>query len=405
MRLRPVQNGCDREERRVAGLVWLCLAYVLSQFFRAFLAVLTEVLGHDLGAAPEALATASGMWFLSFAAMQIPVGWALDRVGPRRTASLLLLLGGGGGAAVFALAATPAHISVAMFLIGIGCSPVLMASYYIFAREYPPARFATLAALMLGVGSVGNLVASYPTALAAELIGWRGTLGGLAALSALVAAGILASVRDPERAESNVRGSVLDILRMPVMWLILPMMMVSYAPSGTIRGLWIGPYLADVFHWNTGQIGQATLAMGVAMIAGTFCYGPLDRLLGTRKWPIAAGGVGTAAALATMVLWIDGNAVTAVALMAAVGFLGGYFPVIIAHGRAFFPTHLVGRGVTLMNLFGIGGVSLIQFATGRLHGSLSDAVPSAPYAAIFGFLGVATAIGTVLYFFSRDSID
>ncbi|MDX2482890.1 MAG: MFS transporter, partial [Pseudodonghicola sp.] len=195
----------------MVGLIWLCLAYVLSQFFRAFLAVLSEVLQHDLGTTPEALATASGLWFVSFAVMQIPVGWALDRVGPRRTASVLVLLGCGGGAAVFALASSPAHVSIAMFLIGIGCSPALMASYYIFAREYPPARFATLGALMLGVGSAGNLVASYPTALAAELIGWRGTLGGLAVLSAVVAVGLFASVRDPARVESTVKGSVLDI--------------------------------------------------------------------------------------------------------------------------------------------------------------------------------------------------
>jgi len=286
---------------------------------------------------------------------------------------------------------------------------VLMGSYFIFAREYPPARFATLAALMLAMGSVGNLAASYPTALAAELIGWRATLATLAAVAALAAVGIFVTVRDPERHETDQKGSALDLLKMPVMWLILPMMMVSYAPSGTIRGLWIGPYLTDVFALSTAQIGQATLVMGVAMIAGTLCYGPLDRILGTRKWLGAGGGVGTVLALGAMILWIDTSAVLAVALMAAIGFLGGYFPVIIAHGRAFFPAHLVGRGVTLMNLFGIGGVGLMQFATGRLHGALSATAPAlpatAPYVAIFAFLAIITVIGTLLYFFSRDSID
>lgn len=189
-----------------AGLVLLCLAYVLSQFFRAFLAVLSGVLGQDIGAAPDDLAFASGMWFLSFAAMQLPVGWALDHAGPRRTAAVLLLLGGGGGAALFAAATTPLHVSIAMFLIGIGCSPVLMASYYIFARQYPPARFATLAALMLGVGSAGNLVASYPTALAVDLFGWRGTLAGLAAVSVAVAAGIFRDRERPGQARWRTEG-------------------------------------------------------------------------------------------------------------------------------------------------------------------------------------------------------
>ena len=70
-----------------AGLALLCLAYVLSQFFRAFLAVLSGPLERDLGTTPDDLAFASGLWFLVFAAMQIPVGWALDRIGPRRTAA------------------------------------------------------------------------------------------------------------------------------------------------------------------------------------------------------------------------------------------------------------------------------------------------------------------------------
>jgi predicted MFS family arabinose efflux permease len=388
-----------------AGLILLCLAYVLSQFFRAFLAVLSGVLEQDLGAGAQDLAFASGMWFLSFAAMQIPVGWSLDQIGPKRTASVLLLLGGGGGAALFALAASPFHISAAMFLIGIGCSPVLMASYYIFARQYPAAKFATLAALMLGVGSAGNLVASYPTALAAEWFGWRGTLWGLAAISAAVALGIALTVNDPEKPNGEHRGSVLDLLKMPVLWAIFPLMFVVYAPSGAVRGLWIGPYLSDVYGLGTKGVGAATLIMGAAMIAGTFAYGPLDRMLGTRKWVIFGGNALAVLLLGVLIAVIDQSLYLSVALIAAIGFLGGSFPVIIAHGRAFVPPHLVGRGVTLLNLFGIGGVGIMQFASGRIHMEMAGTDPSAPYVAIFAFFLAALAPGCVIYMFSRDSMD
>src|SRR5690606_5082353 len=120
------------------GIAALVAGYVLSQFYRAFLAVLTPALGADLGATPADLGRASGLWFLCFALMQLPVGWALDRIGPRWTTAVLLALGGGGGATLFALATSPLHIQVAMGLIGIGCAPVLMAGYFIFARVYPP---------------------------------------------------------------------------------------------------------------------------------------------------------------------------------------------------------------------------------------------------------------------------
>ena len=387
-----------------AGLVLLCLAYVLSQFSRAFLAVLSGPLERDLGATADDLAFASGLWFLVFAAMQIPVGWALDRVGPRRTAAVLLLVGGGGGAALFAMATTPLHVSLAMALIGAGCAPVLMASYYIFARQFPPARFATLAALMLGVGSAGNLVASYPMALAAETVGWRAALWGLAGVSGAVAAGIAVLVRDPEEAAGSARGSVLDLLRMPALWAILPLMFVAYAPSAALRGLWAGPYLHDVFGLGTGAVGQATLVMGVAMIAGTFTYGPLDRLLGSRKWVIFGGNLLAMLALVALVLWPERSLGLSVALLALIGFAGASFPVIVAHGRAFIPAQLAGRGVTLLNLFGIGGVGVAQFATGPLHAAAAAQGAVAGHTAIFALFAAALALGLAIYLFSRDSM-
>ncbi|MFZ1681844.1 MAG: MFS transporter, partial [Rhizobiaceae bacterium] len=62
----------------MAGIAALALAYVLSQLYRTFLAVLTPVLGADLGASKSDLALASGAWFAVFAAMQFAVGIALD---------------------------------------------------------------------------------------------------------------------------------------------------------------------------------------------------------------------------------------------------------------------------------------------------------------------------------------
>jgi len=103
----------------ITGIISLCLAYVLSQFFRSFLAVLTGILGQDIGATPDDLSTASGLWFLSFALMQIPVGGALDRIGPRLTSAVLFLIGGAGGAALFAMAQSALHVKLAMLLLAI----------------------------------------------------------------------------------------------------------------------------------------------------------------------------------------------------------------------------------------------------------------------------------------------
>lgn len=387
-----------------AGIASLVAAYVLSQFYRAFLAVLSPVLKVELGASAEALAAASGLWFLVFALMQLPVGWALDTVGARRTTSALLAVGGGGGAAVFAMADGPVSLFAAMMLIGAGCAPILMASYYIFARTFPAAVFGTLAGAVIGFGSLGNVAASLPLSAAVEVLGWRGTLWAMCALTLIVATAIALLVRDPERVTETERGSLFDLLKMPALWPVLAMMVVCYAPAAGLRGLWVGPYFADVHGATAPAIGQATLVMGLSMVAGSFVYGPLERLLGTRKWLVFGGNLAVMACLAALWLSPGSDPLVATALLAGIGFFGSSFSMVIAHGRAFFPPHLLGRGVTLLNLFGIAAVGLAQIATGQLYSAVAPP-PVAAYQAIFGFFALCLAVGLLIYAFSKDRID
>lgn len=387
-----------------AGIFLLGLAYVLSQFFRAFLAVLTPLLERDLGTTPDDLANASSLWFICFAAMQIPIGAALDSIGPRRTAAWLLLIGGAGGSALFALATTGAHINIAMALIGVGCAPVLMASYYIFAREYPAARFAFLASLMVGLGSLGNLGASYPMGWAADVFGWRNALWGLAALSAIVALGILIVVRDPEKLSDGPNGSMAELLRLRALWVIFPLMGVSYAMPAGVRSLWISPYLTDVFGADLNTIGIATLLMSIAMILGALAFGWLDRFFTSRKAMIAGGTVLGILAAAVLVALPSASAALSITLLCVVGFCGATYSVIMAHGRAFLPPHLIGRGVTLLNLFSIGGAGVLQFLSGRVYNaSLEGASPTGPYVAVFVLFTSFMLIGLIIYFFSKDA--
>ena len=392
-----------------AGIAALVVAYVLSQFYRAHLAVLAPFLATDIGATAQDLASASGYWFLTFALMQLPIGSALDRIGPRRTAAALMLVGAV-GAAVFAMAQGPGAIKLAMALIGVGCAPVLMASYYIFARSYAPAVFGTLAGVVIGVGSLGNIAASLPLSAAATAFGWRETCWALAAITLATALSIALLVRDPARETGPSQGSILDLLRLKALWPMLIMMAACYAPAAGLRGLWAGPYLSDSIGADAAGIGQVTLIMGLGMVAGNFAYGPLDRLLGTRKWLVFGGNsvVLCVFVLLTLAPSLAGWQITALFLTA--GLFGASFPMVMAHGRAFLPKHLMGRGVTLINLFGIGTAGLMQLATGTVHAAFAPqtagaAAPAAAYSAVFALYAALICVGLVVYLFSKDRTD
>ena len=392
----------------MAGIAALTLAYVLSQFYRSFLAVLTPALTAELGASKADLSAASGAWFLAFAAAQFAVGVSLDRFGPKRTAAVLLALGGGGGSLLFAVANSPAMVTAAMALIGVGCSPVLMASVYIFARNFSPARLAVLTSSMVGAGSFGNVIGASPLAWAVEGFGWRGVLLAMAGISLLVAAAVAVLVRDPQadpahRASTGFSG-YLELFRIRALWWIIPLTALNYAPAVGIRGLWSGPYLTDVYGADSLEIGRVTLVMALAMVAGNFLYGPLDAIFGTRKWVAVVGNLLSMLTLGWLALHTGGGVFHDMVVFALIGVFGASYGLLMAHARPFIPPHLTGRGVTLMNFFSIGGVGAMQFATGAVVTSASvPADPAAAYIALFWFYVAMLGLALVIYLFSQDA--
>ncbi len=317
----------------VKGFVWLTLAYGLSQFYRACLAVFAPVLDAEINLGADQISTALGLWFLAFAAMQIPVGWLLDHKSPRVTAAVLLSLGGGGGAIIFGLAQSAWSIYAAMILIGIGCSPVLMTSLYIFARLAPRERFGTLVGLVLGLGSLGNVAASAPLSFALATIGWRGSMFVLAAATAVVAIAILRFVADPPRLvrdQTAPKAGLGDLMRIAPLYPILLIAMVSYAPGAGLRGSWIGGYLSEVYGLDAGQIGNATIYMAFAMIVGSLAFGPIDRVIKSRKVIIAGSGIATLGSL--VLLWMGAGTwpvAATVLLFMSVGFFTASYPQIM----------------------------------------------------------------------------
>lgn len=380
-------------------------AYVLSQFYRSFLAVIAPELARELMLDPQALGNLQAFWILGFVATQFPVGWALDTLGPRRTVSLQMLAAVA-GALLFAMAHSSVSLNVAMLLIGAGCGSIYMGAIYLFGRTAEPQRFALLCSWLLGLGTAGNLLAASPLAWVAQSIGWRSAMIGMAVATALSALSVLLLIQDPDRITSHGRRGLFmgvgDILKIRALWPLLPITAVSYAVVLAERGLWAGPYFASVFGLAPVERGNALLVMAAAMSAGAMAYGPLDRLFGTRKW-VVFGGVAVTALCFAMLAIPGLSLVTAIALMGMIGAFGMTYGVLMAHGRGFVPDHLLGRGITLLNVLFIGGAGVLQPFSGALMSRLTDAPAASAYATLHLIFAGLLAASLVVYLFASDN--
>jgi predicted MFS family arabinose efflux permease len=353
----------------LATFLTLLLPYILSQFFRAFLAVVAGDLGRDLALGPADLGSLAAAWFWAFAAAQLPLGYALDHAGPRRTLALTMIPAVA-GAALLAMAGGKLAALIAMALIGLGCSPILMAGYYILARLYPVRQFALVSSLLLGFGSLGDPLSATPLTLAIAAFGWRGTMLAIAAVTAASVVLVWFVLRDPPPPPRGgprmpfVAG-ILRIAGIRALWPMLPLVLVGYGVVIAIRGLWIAPFLETVHGFDAVARGHVALAMGLAVGLGAVAYGPAERWIGSPKPTVLAGSLIAGSVLLVLATAGNRSAMVAILSLAALGFFGLTYGILMVHARAFIPAQLLGRGVTFLNLVFMAGAGLVQSASGR----------------------------------------
>jgi MFS family permease len=167
---------------------------------------------------------------------------------------------------------------------------------------------------------------------------------------------------------------ILEVMRTPSVGRLFVMNLVLYSPFALIVGLWGGPYLAHIYGYGLEERGNFLLIPVVTQIVGLILWGPTDRLLGSHKLPVLIGAGGTAAALGYLAAVGTLSTPMLVVWFAAFGFLAAFGPVLIAHGKALFPPHQIGRGLTILNMGVMGGTFLVQ----AVSGFVIDLFPTAP---------------------------
>ena len=353
------------------AVIFLAFAftYFLSALLRAVTATLAPVFSAELGLRAADLGLLAGAYFLGFSFMQLPLGQALDRFGPRRTLLVLLsvaVLGCG----AFALAPGLGTLIAARMLIGAGVAACLMAPLTMYRTLFSPAAQLRANSWMLMTGSLGMVASTLPVQWLLPHTGWRGLFWLVAGLLVVGMAfiGRLVPRETPvTQAPHEAAASYFDIARHPMFRRMAPLGFFLYGGMIAVQSLWAGPWLTRVAGQDAGTAAQGLFAINLSMLVAFLSWGVLMPRLAHRGFDAArlmTLGVPLALLLMFGNAWLGARAGAAHWALWCVAstFVSLSQPAV----GAAFPSAQAGRALSAFNLVIFSGVFALQWGVGLL---------------------------------------
>ncbi len=412
----------DGGGKRWAIFAVLSSMFIISQFYRVSNAVIARELVRDLGLNAESLGLLGGAFFYSFALVQVPMGTALDRIGPRIIITVLPLLTAL-GAFLFSLSEGFTLAFIARLLMGMGMACVLMGTFKALTAWFPPDEFATMVGLTYSVGTLGNILATSPLAYMASLLSWRTSFVIIGMATILACALVFKVVRDRpggQKAEqvtghaAEKEGHIPILFSLRILfgslafWQISATNFFRYGTFVAIQGLWGGPYLMDVLGYSPIRAGNILMMMALGVIIGGPLGGRLsDRVFRSRKKVVIGGMFAYAVGIFFLTGWTRiTHEVFYYGLFFSLGFSMSAGMVVFSQIKELFDIRMCATAMTASNFFTMMGSAVYMQAMGKIieiFPNVGGIYPPRAYHIAFSSCLLGIAITLSFYGFSKDT--
>ncbi|MEO8851712.1 MAG: MFS transporter [Allobranchiibius sp.] len=373
---------------RRAYAVWAggLAIYMLAVFNRSSLGVAGLIAADRFNISSAQLATFVMVQLGVYAAMQVPVGALLDRVGSKVMLSIGVVLMSLAQLA-FAFAHSFVIGIVARVFVGIGDAMTFVAVLRLVALWIPPARTPLVTQMTGVVGQFGALAAAAPLVALLQRFGWQTSF----VISSVVGIGLgivmVLVVKDTpyvaqERTELKIRAVARAV-------------QLSWREPGTRLGLWCHfalPFSSNVFTMIWGYPfltkGQGlsavtagallSLMVGVSLLTSPLLGLYLGRFPYSRSTMVLAALAAMVTVWTAVLLWRGPAPLWLLILLVSVTAVGGPGSMIgFDLARSFNPLDRIGSATGIVNVGGFAASLVAVFAVGVVLDRLSPGGPSA----------------------------
>jgi predicted MFS family arabinose efflux permease len=257
-------------------------------------------------------------------------------------------------------------------LIGLGTAGGLVTGLKALNTAVPRNHLLLMNGFYIMCGGLGAMAGTYPVSWATDLLGWRATFIGLAALTILVSLAMAYVV--PERATQTVPEpwretlrALGGICRTASFWRLAPLSASVIGSAFAIHGLWAARWMADVDGMASPSVTFHLLVMGAALAAGAATLGTLGDWLRNRNVPPAvlfAGACSIFLLIQVTIMLRTG----APELLLWPGFAVFGSMTVLSYSilADLFDSALIGRANSALNVLHLGMAFLLQMGLGAV---------------------------------------
>jgi predicted MFS family arabinose efflux permease len=377
--------------RTIAWMVWIVASvfYAYQYILRVMPSIMLNELMQQFHIDAATFGQFSGVYYIGYSLMHLPIGIMLDRYGPRKimTACVLLTVL---GLSPLIFADHWVYPIMGRFLIGLGSSAAILGVFKIIRMTFKEERFPRMLGLSVMIGLVGAIYGGGPVNYLCTTLGYQIVIYLLAAMGivlAMLTYWILPENKQPS--EGTALANIKEVFsNSKVIW------------SCLFAGLMVGPLegFADV--WGTAFLKQVcgfegTIAASLpSMIFLGMCFGsPILSLVAekVKSYLLTIIGAGLVMAAGFFLLLTSPTSSSVLSVnFVVIGICCAYQILAIYLASTYVREHVAGLTTAVANMI----IMIFGYAFHTAIGGIIEVMggPAAPQALFFGILVIPLAL-------------
>ena len=381
----------------IAWFVWIIASifYAYQYILRVMPSIMLPEIMQQFDIDAAVFGQFSGIYYIGYALMHLPIGILLDRVGPRKVMTVCILLTVIGLMPI--LFATHWIYPIAgRALIGIGSSAAILGLFKIIRMAFAEKRFTRMLSFSVTIGLIGAIYGGQPMGYMCTAWGYK-TVVAIFAVVGFVLACVTYFVVPEINAvpKSKVTADIKAVLTNPRVLLICIAAGLMVGPLEGFADVWGSEFFKQVY-----GLPAATAHYLPSLIFMGMCFGaPILSLIAERSGNYLGTIIGASCTMfAVFAMLVAGwLSVSGIAVgFVLVGVSCAYQILAIYKASTYVPEHMAGLTTAVANMiimsFGYAfhsviGVVIKAFGGPQAAHALDYGVGVIPIGLVFGMLG------------------